>query len=111
MQWRVSHFLETSVVSVMRRWMGVNFPEKKRHVTLERPLSCVIHVPGNISSPGCQHALGDKKQVEETMVPLTNTSVQQRTVVVEPVDAPATFLTVTRPQGLLETQVGHTCKL
>ena len=32
-----------NVISVTRRWVGVQFPEKKRYVTLEWPL-CYVHV-------------------------------------------------------------------
>ena len=31
-----------NVISVMRGWVGVNFPEKKRHITLEWPLNMLI---------------------------------------------------------------------
>ena len=94
-----------STLLALRGAGGCQILGKKRYVTLEWALICMILVPGDTSSPGGQRALGDEKQVEEAMVPLPDTGVKPRTVVVEPVDAAMTLLAVTGPQGLLKTQV------
>jgi len=61
----------------------------------------ILLLPGNHNGPESQRSLGQKEQVEEPVVFLTDASVQPWAVVVKLVDTPAAFLTVTCPQWLL----------